>query len=398
MRRLLPTSRTGWRELLTAHREQLREWAENYPPTFADKHALVSAEIARLEGRAVDAMQLYEQAIQSARENGFVQNEGWPMRWPRGSTRRAASRAIAHAYLRNARNCYDRWGALGKVRQLDATLPALARGTTPAFFAATIGTPVGQLDVATVVKASQALSSEMVLNRLIEKLMRIALEHAGAERGLLILLRGDDEPRIEAEATTGHGRVEVTVRQAAVTPSDLPQSALHYVIRTRERVVLDDASAGNLYSEDEYVRQKRPRSVLCLPIVKQTQACRRAVSREQSDSARLHAGPGRSAGVAGFASRDFAGERPPLFRSAAQRSFPGSRAEHKPTGSFGWNVSSGEIYWSEETYNIFEYDRTVKPRWTMYFSEFIPTIEIMCGRLSTTRRTKRQILISSIVC
>ena len=67
---------TGWRDLLTAHREQLREWAENYPPTFADKHALVSAEIARLEGRDLDAMRLYEEAIRSARENGFVQNEG----------------------------------------------------------------------------------------------------------------------------------------------------------------------------------------------------------------------------------------------------------------------------------------------------------------------------------
>src|SRR5437870_6931588 len=66
----------GWRELLTAHREQLREWADSYPPTFADKHALVSAEIARLEGRDPDAMRLYEQAIQSAREHGFVQNEG----------------------------------------------------------------------------------------------------------------------------------------------------------------------------------------------------------------------------------------------------------------------------------------------------------------------------------
>src|SRR6266581_7339367 len=66
----------AWRELLTAHREQLREWAENYPPTFADKHALVLAEIARLEKRDADAMRLYEQAIQSAREHGFVQNEG----------------------------------------------------------------------------------------------------------------------------------------------------------------------------------------------------------------------------------------------------------------------------------------------------------------------------------
>ena len=133
---------------------------------------------------------------------------------------------------------------------------------------AMIGPPVGQLDVETVVKASQAISSEMVLPELIEKLVRIAVENAGAERGLLILLRGG-EPRIEAEATTGHGKVEVVVRQAAVTPSDLPQSALHYVIRTQERVLLDDASADNVYSKDEYVRRKRSRSVLCLPIVKQ---------------------------------------------------------------------------------------------------------------------------------
>src|SRR5260221_6664893 len=90
-----------------------------------------------------------------------------------------------------------------------------------------IGTPVRQLDVETVVKASQALSSEIVLSQLIEKLMRIALEDAGAERGLLILLRGDDQ-QIEAEATTGHGSTQVTVRQTTVTTSDLPQSALHY--------------------------------------------------------------------------------------------------------------------------------------------------------------------------
>jgi hypothetical protein len=81
------------------------------------------------------------------------------------------------------------------------------------------------LDAETVVKASQALSGEMVLNKLIEKLMRIAVEHAGAERGLLTLLRGG-EPRIEAEATTGHGRVEIAVRQTVITPLDLPQCAL----------------------------------------------------------------------------------------------------------------------------------------------------------------------------
>ena len=155
------------------------------------------------------------------------------------------------------------------MKQLDARYPQLHEERVPSSQTATIGTPVGQLDVETVVKASQALSTEIVLPKLIETLMRIALEHAGAERGLLILFTGE-EPRIEAEVYTGHGSVEVTVRQGAVTPSDLPQSALHYVMRTRERVVLDDASVGNLYAEDEYVRQKHARSVLCLPIVKQT--------------------------------------------------------------------------------------------------------------------------------
>ncbi len=91
----------------------------------------------------------------------------------------------------------------------------------------------------------------------------------GAERGLLVLIR-DGELRIEAEAITGPGGIEVIVRQAAVTPSDLPQSALQYVIRTQEGVLLDDASADSVYSNDEYVRRKRSRSVLCLPILKQS--------------------------------------------------------------------------------------------------------------------------------
>src|SRR5712675_535768 len=170
-------------------------------------------------------MQLYEQAIQSAHENGFVQYEALAHELAARYYLARGFETIGHTYLRNARNCYDRWGALGKVRQLDERYPHLHEERVPTSAAATIGTAVGQLDVEAVVKASQALSSEIVLPKLIEKLMRIAIEHAGAERGLLILLRGD-EPQIEAEATTGQGRAEVTVRQTAITPFDLPQSAL----------------------------------------------------------------------------------------------------------------------------------------------------------------------------
>ena len=98
--------------------------------------------------------------------------------------------------------------------------------------------------------------------------MRISLEHAGAERGLLILFTGN-EPRIAAEATTGGGNIEVTLRDSAVTPTELIESVLHTAVRTRESVILDDASAQMPFSADDYVRQKHARSVLCLPLVKQ---------------------------------------------------------------------------------------------------------------------------------
>ena len=133
---------------------------------------------------------------------------------------------------------------------------------------ATNDAPVEQLDIGAVTKASQAISGEIVLDRLIETLMTIALEDAGAERGLLILLRGDAS-RIVAEARTDRNAVEVTLRQETVTPADLPVSVLHTVIRTLQSVILDDASAQNPFSADEYIRQKHARSILCLPLVKQ---------------------------------------------------------------------------------------------------------------------------------
>jgi PAS domain S-box-containing protein len=362
---------TGWRELLTAHREQLREWAETYPPTFADKYALVSAEIARLEGRDADALRLYEQAIHLAREHSFVQNEGLAHELAAQYCLARSLEAAGYAYLRNARNCYERWGALGKVKQLDERYPRLHEERFPSTTTATIATPVGHLDAETVVKASQALSGEMVLNKLIEKLMRIAVEHAGAERGLLTLLRGD-EPRIEAEAATSNGRVEVDVRQAAVTASDLPQSALQFVIRTRERVVLDDASAGNLYSDDEYVRQRRPRSVLCLPIVKQTKLVG-ALYLENNLTPRAFTAD-RVAVLELLASQAAISLENASLYSELHRSeaFLAQGQSISQTGSFGWNVSSGEIYWSEETYKIFGYDRAVMPTLELIFRRIHP--------------------------
>jgi PAS domain S-box-containing protein len=227
---------------------------------------LVGAELARLEGRELDAERLYEQAIHSAREHGFVQNEGLAHELAARFYMARGFETIAHAYLRNARHCYVRWGALGKVRQLDQRYPRL-QGESPSP-TATFGAPADHLDVGTVLKAAQAVSGEIVLDELIKTLLRIAIEHAGAERGLLILFPGDG-PRIAAEATTGRGHIEVTLRQTAASPAELPESVLHAVMRTRQSAILDDASAQNPFSADAYLYRKHVRSVLCVPLVKQ---------------------------------------------------------------------------------------------------------------------------------
>ncbi|MBV8664003.1 MAG: PAS domain S-box protein, partial [Hyphomicrobiales bacterium] len=261
--------RAGWRDLLAAHQEQLRKWADTYPPTFGDKYALVSAEIARLEGRDSDAMRLYEQAIQSAREQGFVQNEGLAQEVAARFYAARGFETIAFAYLRNARSCYLRWGALGKVRQLEQVCPKLLEDTSLGPPPATVAPPIEQLDLGAVMKASHAVSGEIVLDRLIETLMTIALEHAGAERALLILLRGE-ALQIEAEARTKDKKIDVALRQAPATPDVLPEGVLQTVVRTQRSVILDDAAATQSpFATDAYISHARARSVLCLPLVKQ---------------------------------------------------------------------------------------------------------------------------------
>ena len=254
---------------LLEHHAQLEIWAQHCPENFENRAALVGAELARLQGRELEAERLYQLAIRSARANGFVHNEAL------GSEQAARYYAgrgledIAAMYISRARDGYQRWGAEGKVRQLEAHYPQLA--VADPRYAIKAGTlPDPQLDVAAVVKASQALSSEILLPKLIERLMKIALENAGADRGLLILLVGD-EPVVQAEARALGDRIEVTLQEAALTRVAGPESLVRYVIRTRESVILDDASKPNLFSADDYLRARGAKSILCLPLLKQGQ-------------------------------------------------------------------------------------------------------------------------------
>ena len=261
--------RAQYRDSLASHHRQLQAWAEHCPENFASRAALLGGEIARLDGRELEAEHLYQQAIRSARSNALLHNEA--IAYERASTfyRARGFDEIATLYFQNARHCYLRWGADGKVRQLDELYPNLRTEGAAAGPTGQIKAQTDQLDLAAVVKVSQAISSEIVPEKLIETLLKVALENAGAERGLLILSQGEQH-RIEAEIKTDLDQVRVQLRHAPITSSELPGSLFWYVIRTQQKIILDDVSDSNMFSDDDYFRQRRPRSILCLPLVKQT--------------------------------------------------------------------------------------------------------------------------------
>ncbi|SDD96367.1 PAS domain S-box-containing protein, partial [Cupriavidus sp. YR651] len=255
-------------DALGTHHRQLMVWAKNCPENFENRAALVGAEVARIEGRDLDAMRLYQHAIRTARANGFLHVEAL-------ANERAAQfyavrdfDVIAETYLRNARYCYLRWRAEGKVRQLEQMHPHLRTEALAPDPTGMIATPVEHLDLATVIKVSQAVSGGIVLESLIEMVMRTAVEQAGAERGLLILPNGGDQ-RIIAEATTGGEAVAVHLYDEPVTAALLPESVLYYVLRTRESVILDDAAADPAFAADPYIGLRGVRSILCLPLMNQ---------------------------------------------------------------------------------------------------------------------------------
>ncbi len=255
-------------ERVRAHGRVVETWAKDCPENFDAQAALICAEVARIEGRIVDAEELYEKAIRSAQRYAFIHNEAIANELAAKFYRGRGFHTIADAYLKRASTCYGEWGAHGKVAHLEACFPQ-SKPDRP-LLAPQTNASVSDMDADTIIKASRTLSSEINLTGLIERLMLLAVEYAGAQRGLLVLLHGD-VPFIESEARSESGSVEVALRHEAVQADDLFQPALQYGLRTRKRVLFDDARCDPVHYADEYVRQRGLRSVLCLPIVRQTQ-------------------------------------------------------------------------------------------------------------------------------
>jgi PAS domain S-box-containing protein len=249
-------------EALAAHHRQLETWAQGCPENFENRAALVAAEIARIEGRHLEAMGLYEQAMRSARENEFTHNEALAHELAGRFYLDRDFETNGLAHLRNARLGYALWGADGKVAQLDQLYPQLT-ARDPALASAT-----RQLDVATLVKASQAVFGEIALPRLVETLMSITLQNAGADRGLLLLPRGESF-EIEAEARASGPAVEVRLRRRAMTLEDGPDAVVNTVIRTRESLLLEDGARPGPTWENAFGGRAPPRSAFCLPLLRQ---------------------------------------------------------------------------------------------------------------------------------
>ncbi|WP_375767702.1 AAA family ATPase [Archangium gephyra] len=251
-----PEEQRRFLEELQGHQRQLAEWAEQCPENFRALERMVSAELARLAGRAEEATCAYEEAIRAARESGATQYVGLASELAANYWRTRQAPIVAHAFAREARAAYQRWGALGKVQHLESQWPHLTAPAATEDRETTSSTNSGSIDALTVVKAQQAISGEIVLERLVTTLLQAAIENAGAQRGALLLPAGD---------TLSVAALSDTANQ------ELPWTLISYVRRTREHVLIGDASKPHPFSSDAYLARGGARSVLCLPLLRQEQ-------------------------------------------------------------------------------------------------------------------------------
>ncbi len=258
--------------------KKMRRWARLSPGNYAHKCCLVEAELQRVLGKSERAMEQYDKAIQLAKKSGYLQEEGIAYELAArfyGSRHRMH---ITRLYMREARYCYYRWGAAAKARQLDAmewSAPVKAGGEkgdgeSPDSPSALLlpGEGGSRLDMMTVIKASRILSEEMVLDELLKKIMRILMESVGAQRGFLIF-REDEQWLIKARGSIYRKSV-VTLCETPVEQQEIAsQAIIDYVTTSAMDVILNDAGREGLFVTDPYVLEKKPRSVLCMPIIHQ---------------------------------------------------------------------------------------------------------------------------------
>lgn len=248
------------------HRERLGFWATLNPATFSNKLLMIDAEIARLRGVDVEAMQLYERSAAAAAAAGFIQEQALAHELAAAHCETSGLRTAARQHLRTAIECYRRWGAEEKVRRIEAEHPLLGaeRREEP------VPPRSGQaaLDIAVWAAAARAFSEEIVLDQLIMKLMDSMIVHAGARYGMLILMH-EDTPLIQATGRVVDGAIAVDIYQAEPTADAVPLALVNTVIRTKKTIVLDDADGEGSHAGALDLGGRSLRAAMCLPLLKQ---------------------------------------------------------------------------------------------------------------------------------
>ncbi|MGD1803888.1 AAA family ATPase [Dapis sp. BLCC M126] len=268
-------------EKVAQYQTKIFSFQENCPENYGNKYDLVAAEKARVLGENWQAQELYEKAIQGAKKHEFIHEEA--LAYERAAEFYLAldREEIGQLYLRNAHHCYSRWGATAKVKQLESEYPQYFLGVTDRSQSKGISTTISTtgssgeiLDLATVIKASQAISGEIKLENLLHNLMKILIENAGAQTGFLILNHKGSWV-IEGKGTINSD--EVTILQSIpiefVDPETsipiLPTTIINYVIRSQENIVLNDATHQGQFIDDPYIIAKQSKSILCTPLINQ---------------------------------------------------------------------------------------------------------------------------------
>ena len=264
---------------IQANQEKMQKWAHHAPTNFLHKFYLVEAELHRVLGERVEAMENYDQAIALAKENEYINEEALAYELAAKFYWSWGKETIAQLYMQKAHYAYQVWGAQQKVKDLEAKYPQLITGISINSKIKSTANPITttatsyfrtstSLDLATVMKAAQAISGEIVLSNLLSQLMKIAIENAGAEKVFLIL-NTSGELLIEAQANLEYNDVLMMQSIPVNDSHQLPISLIHYVERTQEDVVLKDASASGIFATDTHITNNKPKSILCTPLIHQ---------------------------------------------------------------------------------------------------------------------------------
>lgn len=248
----------------------LKLWSKNAPMNFLHKYYLVEAELAHVLNDATKAMDYFDRAIKLANENRFLHEEAVANELAARFYLDMGKEKIAKVYINEAHYCYLKWGAIAKVKSLHKVYPHLLTEALPAvtdpLHSDASQTVTHMLDLASVMKAAQTISSEIEFSELLKKMMHIVIENAGAQKGFLIFETAG-KWKIEAEASTDNA--EATVLQSIPIENMLPVKLINHVIQTKTPLTLDDAKQSKQFFSDPYIHKAKPKSILCIPLINQ---------------------------------------------------------------------------------------------------------------------------------